>query len=78
LKTELWQHLESILLLLIGPSSQIRISVMPRQYELYGMLVQLRALIEWLKDLTPVSVQVVLLMATLVRDASPIFAKYGS
>ena len=44
--TELWQHLESILLLLIGPSAQIRISVMPRQYELYGMLVQLRALIE--------------------------------
>jgi hypothetical protein len=44
--TELWQHLEAILLLLIGPSAQIRISVMPRQYELYGVLVQLRELIE--------------------------------
>lgn len=44
--TELWQHLEAILLLLIGPSTQIRVSVMPRQYELYGVLVQLRELIE--------------------------------
>jgi len=44
--TELWQHLEAILLLLIGPSAQIRVSVMPRQYELYGVLVQLRELIE--------------------------------
>ena len=44
--TELLQHLESILLLLIGPSAQIRISVMPRQYELYGVLIQVGALIE--------------------------------
>jgi len=44
--TGLWQHLESILLLLIGPSAQIRKTVMPDQYELYGVLNQLRPLVE--------------------------------
>jgi hypothetical protein len=42
----LWEHLESILLLLIGPSCQIKKSVMPSQYELYGVLSDLRPLIE--------------------------------
>ena len=44
--TELWQHLESILLLLIAPSCQIRKSVSPDLYELYGVLCQLQPLIE--------------------------------
>jgi hypothetical protein len=44
--TELWQHLESILLLLIGPSAQARKSIMPKQYELYGILDDLRPLME--------------------------------
>lgn len=44
--TELWQHLEAILLLLIGPSAQLGKSVMPGQYELYGMLYLLHSLIE--------------------------------
>jgi hypothetical protein len=38
--------LESILLLLIGPSCQIKKSIMPSQYELYGVLSDLRPLIE--------------------------------
>jgi hypothetical protein len=42
----LWQHLEAILLLLIGPSAQIRKTVMPDEYELYGMLDDLQPLIE--------------------------------
>jgi hypothetical protein len=44
--TELWQQLEAILLMLIGPSAYIRKSVMPDQYELYGILCALRPLIE--------------------------------
>jgi len=44
--TELWQHLEAILLLLIGPSSQIGRSVMPGQYEVYGILCELHDLVE--------------------------------
>ena len=44
--TELWQHLEAILLLLIGPSCQIGKSVMPDQYALYGVLCELQPLIE--------------------------------
>ena len=44
--TELWQHLEAILLLLIGPSSHIGRSVMPGQYEVYGVLCELHDLAE--------------------------------
>lgn len=44
--TQLWEFLESILLLLIGPSSLIKKSLMPSQYELYGVLSDLRPLIE--------------------------------
>ena len=44
--TELWQHLEAILLLLIGPSVEAGRTVMPNQYELHGVLVQLKPLIE--------------------------------
>ena len=44
--TELCGHLEAILLLLIGPSTQAKRSVMPDQYELHGMLDQLRPLTE--------------------------------
>jgi hypothetical protein len=44
--TELWGHLEAILLLLIGPSTQVGRSVMPSQYELHGMLDSLHPLIE--------------------------------
>lgn len=44
--TELWQHLEAMLLLLIGPSAEIGRTVMPDQYELHGMLDDLRPLIE--------------------------------
>ena len=42
---EVWDHLEAILLLLIGPSTEIGKSVMPGQYELYGILDQLHPLI---------------------------------
>jgi hypothetical protein len=44
--TELWQHLEAILLLLIGPSSKIGKSIMPDQYELYGVLCELQELVD--------------------------------
>jgi hypothetical protein len=44
--TELWSYLEAILLLLIGPSAQIGVSIMPDQYELYGVLVELRSVVE--------------------------------
>ncbi len=44
--TELWGHLEAILLLFIGPSCQIRKSVVPDLYELYGVLFDLQPLIE--------------------------------
>jgi hypothetical protein len=44
--TELWQHLEAIFLLLIGPSCQIRKTVFPDLYGLYGTLIDLRPLIE--------------------------------
>ncbi len=44
--SELWGHLESILLLLIGPSAQIGKTVMPDQYELYAILDSLHPLIE--------------------------------
>jgi hypothetical protein len=47
LKTiELWAHLEAILLLFIGPSAQIGRSVVPDIYELYGVLCELRPLLE--------------------------------
>jgi hypothetical protein len=44
--TELWQNLEAILLILIGPSSSIRRSVMPDLYEMYAVLLQLQPLIK--------------------------------
>jgi len=47
LKTsELWSYLEAILLLFIGPSAQIRRSVVPDIYELYGVLCELQPLVE--------------------------------
>ncbi len=47
LKTsDLWQHLEAIFLLLIGPSCQIRKTIFPNLYGLYGTLMDLRPLIE--------------------------------
>jgi hypothetical protein len=44
--TKLWQYLEAILLLLIGPSALLGKSIMPDQYELYGLLVDLQPLVE--------------------------------
>jgi hypothetical protein len=44
--TDLWQHIEAIFLLLIGPSCQIRKTVFPDLYGLYGTLMDLRPLIE--------------------------------
>jgi len=43
---ELWRHLESIFLLVIGPSSSIRKTIMPDIYELYAVLFQLNEFIE--------------------------------
>ncbi len=43
---QLWEHLEAILLLLIGPSAQIGRSVVPDLYELYGVLCELQPLLE--------------------------------
>jgi hypothetical protein len=44
--TELWNYLESMLLLLIGPSAALRRSVFHRQFDLYWVLVDLNRLIE--------------------------------
>jgi hypothetical protein len=44
--TELWQHLESILLLILGPSSSVNKTIMPDVYDLYGVLCQLGDFIE--------------------------------
>jgi len=44
--TELWLHLEAILLLMIEPSTKVKKTIMHSLYELYGMLEQLRELIE--------------------------------
>jgi hypothetical protein len=47
LKTsELWGHLEAILLLFIGPSAQIGRNVVPDIYGLSGVLCELRPLLE--------------------------------
>src|SRR5437762_8011791 len=47
LKTsELWIHLEAILLLMIGPSAGLRRSVFHRQFDLYWALAELYPLIE--------------------------------
>lgn len=44
--TELWQHLESILLLILGPSASVNKTIMPDIYDLYAALCQLSDLIE--------------------------------
>jgi hypothetical protein len=43
--TELWSHLESLLLLMIAPSAHVRKTIMPNLYEIYGCLEDLRELI---------------------------------
>ncbi len=44
--TELWNHLEAILLLLIGPSASLHRSVFHHQFDLYWILAELQQLIE--------------------------------
>jgi hypothetical protein len=48
--TELWRLVEAILLLLIGPSAAIGVSIMPDQYELYGMLARLQEFVEQFEE----------------------------
>jgi len=44
--TELCDHLEAIILLFIGPSARIGKSIMPGQFELFGVIDDLRPLVE--------------------------------
>lgn len=44
--SQVWQHLEAILLLLIAPSTKIGRSIVPDVYELYGVLCELHPLVE--------------------------------
>jgi hypothetical protein len=43
--SELWTHLESLLLLMIAPSAHVRKTLMPSLYEIYGSLEDLGELI---------------------------------
>jgi hypothetical protein len=45
--SELWSHLESLLLLMIAPSAQVGKTIMPDLYGIYGTLEDLR---EWITE----------------------------